>query len=921
MLPPPVSLPRRKDIDSDAALALERLGALYADDREDEVDLLERQMMLMRRSLSWRFTKPLRIVRTLLAGRLPGDRRLDQALATARAIVREQGAAPLLRRVARYYGFGRFVPSVLRRRLGLEGPRARPGSSGQDTTSAALVAAYRAPVSGTVGGMRPSILLIADMIIPQCVHYRVTQKRGALERLGWRVVVADWRNPVDALAEMQLCSQVVFYRVPAVDSALDLIREAHRLGLDPVWEIDDLLFDREAYMANRNLDTLSPEERYWLLTDAGRYREAMLACGRGLASTEGLAAGMRAAGLARVDVLENAFDASTIATAEAARSARPVSGADDRVWIVYGSGSRAHDADFACAADGIAQAMAAEPRLGLRIIGSLSLSDRFAAFGERVERLESVPFGPYLSALATADIAIAPLEATRFNDCKSAIKFLEASIVGVVCVCSPTDSFARIVQSGENGLLATGAAGWREAILTLAADPALRRQLADKARADVLARYAPDATERVVEAIFDRPPVFEPDGLRVMQANVFFAPRSYGGSTIVAEALTRVFVERGVTCSVITTRPQLPETPAAALRTVACGADVLGVQLRRKGMIDNPAVTADMARWLNSWGPGIVHIHAIQELGLGLLRACRERDIPYVVTLHDCWWLSDRLFLPRDEPAHRLVPLPGQAFEPPRSRHERYLQDRKRLMYQALMEAALIFSPSEDHRQRHIRNGIPADRIVVNRNGFRWPGRARRPRPPGAPLRFGYVGGPDWIKGFELIRGCVRALKSDAWELVLVDATLNLGFPTLDVDDWSVRGRVRVVPAFSQETMDDFYDQIDVLLFPSQWRESYGLTVREALARDVWVVVTEPGGQCEEIVEGVNGNRIAMDNRVATLQGAVERLLREAARFDAYVNPLKDRLMTYEAQADELLGWYEAILSRSGRDGWRSGEA
>lgn len=148
------------------------------------------------------------------------------------------------------------------------------------------------------------------------------------------------------------------------------------------------------------------------------------------------------------------------------------------------------------------------------------------------------------------------------------------------------------------------------------------------------------------------------------------------------------------------------------------------------------------------------------------------------------------------------------------------------------------------------------------------------------------------------------------WELQVVDNKLNLGIRSVYTESWKVKGTVTTVPAYSSETMDAFFDGIDVLLFPSQWKESYGLTVREALARDVWVISTAPGGQSEDIVDGVNGTLIAMDGRSEGLQKAVEALLRNPEKLTGYVNPFKQTLATFEEQTAELDGVLRDVVAR-----------
>jgi glycosyltransferase involved in cell wall biosynthesis len=126
-----------------------------------------------------------------------------------------------------------------------------------------------------------------------------------------------------------------------------------------------------------------------------------------------------------------------------------------------------------------------------------------------------------------------------------------------------------------------------------------------------------------------------------------------------------------------------------------------------------------------------------------------------------------------------------------------------------------------------------------------------------------------------------------------------MGLSSVHVGDWRLRGEVSVVPAYNQETIDSFFAGIDVLLFPTQAKESFGLTVREALIRDVWVVLTDSGGSVEDIVDGQNGTIIPIGDYVA-LRDAIRRILREPAQLAGYRNPYRDRIVTFQQQATEV---------------------
>jgi hypothetical protein len=358
----------------------------------------------------------------------------------------------------------------------------------------ALLARLRASLPQTVGTPKAfapgqSILIVAELRIPQCAKYRVRQKQAYFARLGVPCHVVDWRQTADCLAAAASATQAILYRVPADPPVLALIDTLHARGIPTAWEVDDLVFDEEAIRQNSNLASLDAETQAGALTNARLYRTAMLACGAGIASTPALAAAMRAAGVPTVAVIENALDAETLALAahfRGQRAARKHAG----LVITYGSGST-HDADFAQAAPALLRLLARHPEARLRIIGELTLPVGFASFAGRVQRLPFAPFARYLDLLCESDINLAPLEPSAFNDAKSNIKFIEAASLGIPTICSPRAHFAGIVRHGRNGFIAEGEEAWLSALTTLASGARLRRRVGKAALRTVLKQYDP----------------------------------------------------------------------------------------------------------------------------------------------------------------------------------------------------------------------------------------------------------------------------------------------------------------------------------------------------------------------------------------------------------------------------------------------
>ncbi len=771
----------------------------------------------------------------------------------------------------------------------------------------------------TQGRLGERVLIVAELSIPQCRRYRVQQKVEMFRQLGRETTVVSWTDQNAARSALQLAQVAIFYRVPAVPGVEALIAEARRLGIPSFYDIDDLVFDVEEYARNSNLQQLPEKERENLLEGARLYRRALSLCDHAIASTPTLAERMRAANRGTVHVVENALDAGVLSVAEELQTRPPIAH-PATVTIGYGSGTRTHDADFAVASDALLEVLAAFPEVRLVIHGYLELPQAFERFRERVIRIPFLDAQDYLRAVASWDISLAPLERTVFNDAKSNIKYLEASVFGVPSVCSPCAAFRQVIVDGQNGFLADTKEEWVRALSQLVADVGARRAMGAEARRTVLAGYGPDVVaERQLRPVLEhaQPPRASGGALKVVQTNVFFAPLSFGGATIVAEEVARGLSERGCEVTVVTgaLNTALPDTAVARYETH--GMPVVAVQLPRGGgralEHQNPEMARIFADVLSATRPDVVHFHSIQLLSASLADACVAAGVPYVITLHDAWWLCEKQFMVRDDGNYcfqrgidlkvcaTCVPDPSFTF---RRSHE---------LRKVLDGAALLLAPSEFQRQLYLDNGLDPAKVLVNKNGILLPEAAPPPRKVGPSLRFAYLGGRAHHKGYFWLKEIFEGLTESNFVLSLVDVQRKLGVSLMEGDDWKVQGRVEIVEPYSQDELDAFFAGVDVLLVPSKAKESFGLTVREALARNVWVISTDSGGATEDIIEGRNGNVVPIGHTEA-YRSAIRALLREPSRLQGYANPFRDGLRSFAQQAEELKELLTAVAHGSGSE-------
>ncbi len=342
--------------------------------------------------------------------------------------------------------------------------------------------------------------------------------------------------------------------------------------------------------------------------------------------------------------------------------------------------------------------------------------------------------------------------------------------------------------------------------------------------------------------------------LHVLLINVFFAPHSYGGATIVAEQVARRLVsDHGVRVTAISgiARRDLP--PYATLRTEVDGIQNVMINLPPgRSYVEhyaNPQVAARIAEIARGIGADVAHVHCVQEIGADAVAALKSQGVPVILSTHDFWWLCERQFMLRPDGRYcgqdpiRVDACRGCAAD----------MGAARTRFEALGMigglADIVTCPSKFAAGLYARSGFAPEKLRVWTNGVRLPGarfeadqRARRDADP--RLVFGYVGGPSAIKGWPLMRDAFGDLGRDDFAGILVDGSLDQGW-------WTKRhlsqlqGDWRIEPRYDQEAIDGFFAKIDVLVFLSQWKETFGLTIREALARGVRVIQTDAGGAME----------------------------------------------------------------------------
>lgn len=398
-----------------------------------------------------------------------------------------------------------------------------------------------------------------------------------------------------------------------------------------------------------------------------------------------------------------------------------------------------------------------------------------------------------------------------------------------------------------------------------------------------------------------RPRVARP---RILFANIFFAPQVIGGATRVLTDNIDYLLDHhrdAFDLAVFTADEQndrADDWRVDGYRGMPVYRVATPQELNMDWRAANDRVGARFQAVLDAFKPDLVHIHCLQRLSVTVAEACRASGIPYIVTLHDAWWISDFPFL--TDAAGMPAAAAHDYYHQPRLSGvgtERSVLRAERLR-SALLGAERRLSVSESFAEIYRAAGIPCETIE---NGVSRIVAAPRAA-PGLRVELCHIGGLQYHKGAYLIEAALRANVYDNLHFTAVDLARGPGQETQTV--WGTTP-VTITGKMSTAELARFYARMNVLLAPSTWPESYGLVSREALAHGLWVIASRQGGaMADPVTPGVNGFVVSIEGD--DLAAALHTIDRDAA---TYRHPPAEpaAIRTADDQSRGLLDLYRAL--------------
>jgi len=343
--------------------------------------------------------------------------------------------------------------------------------------------------------------------------------------------------------------------------------------------------------------------------------------------------------------------------------------------------------------------------------------------------------------------------------------------------------------------------------------------------------------------------------MKILFIHTLYAPDIVGGAEIVLQSLAEGARSRGIEVAILTTtnKPGLHHDEVNGIRVWRVGLRNVywhkhskrpgTIQRRLWHVIDiyNPLMAPFVQKVISLERPTVASVHNLPGFSLSAWSALRRSGVPIVQVLHDHYLLCPASTMYKHQhncisqcASCKLMRLPHKSMS-------RYVSG--------------VVGVSNYILSRHLDagyfEGVTNHRVIYNSRTAREIGLSVRQKietDSNRPLRFGFIGALNPVKGIELLIRTYTENEFPGSELWVA------GAGEIDyVEKLKRIAKGHPVHFLGRINPAEFYTQVDVVIVPSLWNEPLGTVIMEALIYGKVIITTNTGGSPEMIIDGENG--------------------------------------------------------------------
>jgi glycosyltransferase involved in cell wall biosynthesis len=334
-----------------------------------------------------------------------------------------------------------------------------------------------------------------------------------------------------------------------------------------------------------------------------------------------------------------------------------------------------------------------------------------------------------------------------------------------------------------------------------------------------------------------------------------------------------------------------------------------------------PKLTAVMERLfertLMDVDPDVVLVSHLADHSPGYVSIARRWNVPVIVELHDYYTVCEQARLQRVSGELCQGPEGGRAcavhcFGGQAKTLERWAL-RTHMFRDAVTHADALVTPSRfvaDYFAATFGDDLPPMHVIGNGVDARHHGPS--PRTPDGTLNIGYVGAVVEHKGIHVLVEALRLAALRRVRLTLFGVTVRPYFgELLEAAEMVDNLELRAYGPFDPAELPFLLDDVDLIVIPSVWWETYSIVMREAFACGIPVIASRLGALPEGIRDGDNGLLFTAGSAVE-LATILQSLDADRARLGALREGIRaDDWISVRERANQLRGVIDGV--RAGR--------
>ncbi len=271
---------------------------------------------------------------------------------------------------------------------------------------------------------------------------------------------------------------------------------------------------------------------------------------------------------------------------------------------------------------------------------------------------------------------------------------------------------------------------------------------------------------------------------------------------------------------------------------------------------------------ISDFEPDLVHIEHLMGLPAKLIDQLVAADIPFIVTLHDYWFIcANAQLLTNFDQTICLGPdryincarcafvragLPSLQLLSPSIAP--VMAWRNKIVEKAMIYSRRIIAPSHFVKTKYLEFFNLADKVDVIPHGIETPERElKKHKYVANQLNIAYIGGLSWQKGVHVLIEAVNKMpESDVW-LGIYGNTSAFPQYVADLKNLTRHPGIKIAGSINRQELWSKLTRSDVVVVPTLWYEGSPLIVQEAFAAKVPIVASRIGALIERVSDEQDG--------------------------------------------------------------------